>query len=56
MNTNVKNVATISPPTTALAKGKRSSAPSPIPKAIGLIARIVVKAVIKTGRILVLPP
>jgi len=49
MTKSVSKVVAISPPTTVTAIGARISAPSEILIAMGIMPRIVVKAVIKTG-------
>jgi len=50
MTKRVRNVVAVNPPITAIAIGALISAPSEILNAIGIIPKIVVKAVIKTGR------
>jgi hypothetical protein len=47
---NVSNVVAIRPPMTVMAIGARISDPCDVLMAIGSIPRIVVKAVIRTGR------
>ncbi len=51
----VDTVANSSPPITARPKGAFCSAPSPKPKAIGIIPMIIASAVINTGRMRVAP-
>jgi len=50
MTNKVRKVVATNPPTTVMAIGARISAPSETLRAMGIIPRIVVKAVIKTGR------
>src|ERR1700722_5314383 len=52
---SVANVANSKPPITALPNGAFCSPPSPIPKAIGTMPRIIAPAVISTGRSRVYP-
>ena len=47
---SVAKVANSSPPMTARASGAFCSPPSPTPKAIGIMPRIIAPAVISTGR------
>ena len=43
-------MAEITPPITTVAKGRWTSAPMPVPKAMGINPRLATKVVIKTGR------
>jgi hypothetical protein len=56
MKIKVNIIETERPPITVLAMGAQSSAPGPIPKAIGSKAKTVVKVVIRIGRSLLLAP
>jgi len=47
---NVANIPDISPPITVMANGWNIFEPTVVPMAIGTRAKIVVKAVIRTGR------
>ena len=49
-NTRVANVANSKPPITARARGAFCSPPSPTPKAMGIMPKIIAPAVISTGR------
>ena len=51
MTTNDMRVEVTNPPMTANAIGERNEAPSPKPKHMGNIAKMVVNVVIRMGRI-----
>ena len=47
---SVSSVAVVSPPMTTVARGRWTSAPEPVEKAIGMNPRLATSAVIRTGR------